>query len=205
MPYIASRERPDIDKKVDSLARKLASDLARKNGDTDISTCYKGAIAAVTRTIKLLDSGRKPGSKTEEERLAVEVFSNGSKDRTAWLGRLNYAITTLIQKVPKEMVSNGAWEEEFRYWVYAQTVGSLERAALAADRSGPGPVTDGVVGVLIDVKDEYKRRVNSAYEAVQIRKSGDCYATPYRTQLTEVRDARGKIAGYQEVMKDLRS
>ncbi len=39
------------------------------------------------------------------------------------------------------------------------------------------------VGALEDVKDEYKRRANTAYEAAQIRKSEDCYDTPYHTEL----------------------
>ena len=63
-------------------------------------------------------------------------------------------------------------------------------------------ITDALVGVLIDVKDEYKRRVNTAYEAIQIKKSGDCYDTRYRTQVVDVTDDTGKVMGYEEIMKD---
>ena len=65
-------------------------------------------------------------------------------------------------------------------------------------------IFDGFVGVLEDVKDEYKRRVNTAYEAVQIKKSGDCYDTPYHTELVDVKDKDGNVVGWQEVMKDYR-
>lgn len=58
---------------------------------------------------------------------------------------------------------------------------------------------NGLTGVFEDVKDEYKRRVNTAYEAAQILKSGDCYElAPYRTQL--VADTVDGVAGWQEVM-----
>jgi hypothetical protein len=203
MPYIAAGERPAIDRRVDALAKTLAVKLERMNGDTDVSVCYREAFAAIARTLRRLDAGRKGRVEGDAGRLAVEIFSGSSKDRTAWLGRLNYAVTTLIQKVPKEMVARGEWREEFRYWLYAETVGALERAALEADKAG-GRIAEGLVGVFVAVKDEYKRRVNTAYEAVQIAKAGDCYSTPYRTELTEVRDSSGKKTGYQEVMKDYR-
>ena len=203
MPYIAAEERPALDKKVDALAKALASEVGRRRRETEVSVCYREAFAVMGRTVRALGSGRKMRAATEAEKLAVEICSN-SKEQTAWLGRLNYSVTTLIQKVPKELVARGAWKEEFRYWLYAETVGALERAALEAHEAGGGSVTDGLVGVFVDVKDEFKRRVNSAYEAVQIAKSGDCYTTPYRTELTEVNDAKGRLVGYQEVMKDFR-
>lgn len=55
-------------------------------------------------------------------------------------------------------------------------------------------------GVLQDVSAEHKRRVNVAYEAAQIVKSGDCYDTPYYTRLVEVVDKDGKHVGHFEVM-----
>jgi len=203
MPYISADERPAIDKRVEVLAKELAAKLRLKNGETDLSVCYREAFDALGKAVRSLEAGRAVKAGGAAERLAAEIFSKNAKEPTAWLGRLNYALTRLIQKVPKEMVAAGSWKDEFRYWVYATTVGALERAALAADRAG-GRASDGLVGVFVDVKDEYKRRVNSAYEAVQITKSGDCYTTPYRTELTEVRDSRGKLTGYQEVMKDFR-
>ena len=57
-----------------------------------------------------------------------------------------------------------------------------------------------IFGVQLDVALEYKRRVNSAYEAAQIIKSGDCYDTPYRTQLVSVVNKEGKEIGQIEIM-----
>ena len=131
--------------------------------------------------------GRQVRASGRVKTLAREIFGGSvkrSKDRGAWLGRLDYALTRLIQEVPEQMVEAGVWEEAFRYWVYAQTVGALTRSAVEVDALGGDDwPSDGLVGVLVDVKDEYKRRVNTAYEMVQIRKSGDCYGTRYRTQL----------------------
>jgi hypothetical protein len=60
-------------------------------------------------------------------------------------------------------------------------------------------ISNGIAGVFEDVKDEYKRRVNTAYEALQIRKSGDCYdKSPFRTQLVEFEASGTK--GWIEVM-----
>ena len=56
-----------------------------------------------------------------------------------------------------------------------------------------------VLGVLTDIKDEYKWRVNRAYEMEQILKSGDCYDTPYFTKLIEVVDETGKLVGYTDL------
>jgi hypothetical protein len=95
----------------------------------------------------------------------------------AFLGELNYSITRLIQRIPQIMVDREIFKSALRYWIYA-----------------------GIVGVLIDIKDEYKRRVNTSYEAAQIVKSGDCYDTPFYTKLVEIIDQTGKVIGHQEVM-----
>ena len=58
---------------------------------------------------------------------------------------------------------------------------------------------NGLAGVFEDVKDEYKRRVNTAYEAAQIIKSGDCYeATPYHTRLMPIE--HNGVHGFFEIM-----
>ena len=95
----------------------------------------------------------------------------------AFAGELNYALTRLLQELPRELIAAGQIKEELRYWIQ--------------------PL---FFGVLLDVALEYKRRVNIAYEAEQIIKSGDCYDTPYYTKLVEVVDDRGNHIGYQEVM-----
>jgi hypothetical protein len=212
MPYIAREERPAIDKVVDRVAERISGDLARgSNKETDISVYYRHAFVAIAEVLARLERAETVKQEAEEDEegahaLAFEIFgepSAPSRDRGSWLGRLNYALTRLIQVVPEKMVEKGAWREEFRYWVYAQTVGALARAAMEVDRMGDDCPIDGLVGVLVDVKDEYKRRVNAAYETFQIRRSGDCYNTRYRTELSEVKDSSGRVIGYADVMKDL--
>lgn len=94
----------------------------------------------------------------------------------AFLGELNYSLTRLIQHLPRSLQEFQGFTDEIRYWIYA-----------------------GIVGVLVDVKDEYKRRVNTGYEAAQIEKSGDCYDTPYYTRLVDVVDQQGVKIGTMEV------
>lgn len=95
----------------------------------------------------------------------------------AFAGELNYALTRLLQELPRELVKAGIIKEEIRYWIQPT-----------------------MYGVLLDVVLEHKRRVNVAYEAEQIVKSGDCYDAPFYTRLIEVVDKDGKHVGYQEVM-----
>lgn len=95
----------------------------------------------------------------------------------AFAGEMNYALTRLLQEIPRDLVKDGTLKEEIRYWIQ--------------------PL---MYGVLLDVALEHKRRVNTAYEAAQIVKSGDCYDTPYYTRLIEVVDESGKVIGHQEVM-----
>jgi len=210
MPYIASVERPAIDKKVQALGEQITELLSEgANKDTEISVHYRRTFVAVAKALLQLEKGRPVrDSSGGAGGLALEIYGDATKasrDRGAWLGRFNYALTRLIQVVPQKMVEKGVWNEEFRYWLYAQTAGALERAAMEIHDLGIDEwQSDGLVGVLHDVKDEYKRRVNAAYEAVQIRKAGDCYTTPYRTELKDVKDAGGRVVGYEEVMRDFR-
>jgi len=207
MPYISAEERPAIDKSVEALADEVSGALAREeNKTTEISVHYRETFVAVGRALLQLERGEKTKEPVHARNLALVVFGEAGEapgERGAWLGRLNYALTRLIQVVPEKMVEEGVWKEEFRYWVYAMTVGALARSAMEIHAlEGDGWPADGLVGVLVDVKDEYKRRVNSAYEAFQMKKAGECYDTRYRTELSEVRDSAGRVAGYSEVMKD---
>ena len=207
MPYIASKERPPIDEKVAVLAEEISDALSRgANSDTELSVYYRHTFVTVGKALLQLARGTagecSPGPAAE---LAAGVFgeAGGASGRGAWLGRLNYALTRLIQVVPERMVERGVWKEEFRYWLYAQTVGALAKSAIELGALGDDWAVDGLVGVLTDVKDEYKRRVNAAYEAIQIVRAGDCYTTRYRTELSEVKDPSGAVVGYSEIMKDL--
>jgi hypothetical protein len=209
MPYIAAEDRPHLDAVVDALAKELASKLSKEmNGDTEVSLCYKSAFLAVARKLQSLQKGEKQPARNKAEELALRIFAGAEKHgyRGAWLGGFNYALTRLIQRVPVKMVEKRAWKKEFRFWVYALTAGALERTAMRIHLEGEEDdwVTDALVAVLTDVKDEYKRRVNSAYEAIQIKESGDCYTTPYRTEVLEVKDDLNKVIGYTEMMKEFR-
>lgn len=95
----------------------------------------------------------------------------------AFAGELNYALTRLLQEIPRSLMATGQIKEEIRYWIQ--------------------PL---MYGVLTDVAWEHKRRVNVSYEAAQIVKSGDCYDTPFYTRLVEIVDKAGSHVGYQEVM-----
>jgi hypothetical protein len=208
MPYIARRERPAIDGRVEQLAEEISSMLAREtNRDTGVSVHYRRSFVDIAKVLVRLARGRAVRGKAHgaETTLALEIFGltgEARRERGAWAGRLNYALTRLIQVVPEKMVERGAWREEFRYWVYAQTVGALTRSAFDVNAMGDDWPVDTVVGVLTDVKDEYKRRVNAAYETFQIKKAGDCYDTRYRTELSEIKDITGRVIGYADIMKD---
>ncbi len=124
---------------------------------------------------------------TDDRPAIAEAAANLSKAIThaakkhgydgAFAGELNYALTRLLQEIPRDLVKDGTLKEEIRYWIQ--------------------PL---MYGVLLDVALEHKRRVNTAYEAAQIVKSGDCYDTPYYTRLVEVVDVNGKVLGHQEIM-----
>jgi hypothetical protein len=90
----------------------------------------------------------------------------------AFLGELNFALTRLIQHLPRSLMATGQSKDETRYWIQA-----------------------GLLGVLFDVALEYKVRVNQAYEIEQIKKSGDCYDTPYYSRAVEVVDQNGAHVG----------
>ena len=111
------------------------------------------------------------------------------------MGELNYAMTRFVQRVPQIKVANNSWTQELRYWLYARTVSALIYASRHTE-----DLDLGIDGVFEDIKDEYKRRVNTSYEAAQILKSGDCYDTPYYTRLVEVVDEDGNLIGHMEVM-----
>jgi hypothetical protein len=106
----------------------------------------------------------------------IAKVAAGYKYDGAFLGELNYSLTRLIQHLPRSLQEFQGFKDEIRYWLYA-----------------------GIVGVLVDVKDEYKRRVNVGYEAAQIEKSGDCYDTPYYTRLIDVVTKLGEKVGTLEV------
>jgi hypothetical protein len=199
MPYIPPNNRPAINAPVDALAEELADALIAQRHTAEISVHYRKAFREIADFIATLERqpGAKPAGKAQELGRAIVETARGYNLKGAWAGELNYALTQLIQMVPFKMLKKKVWEESLRYWLYAQTVGALTRAGYEIHaRYGDDYIGNGLAGVFEDVKDEYKRRVNTAYEAAQIRKSGDCYDhVPYRTQLVpfKVADAEGFI------------
>ena len=213
MPYVAVDDRKILDPLVDSLAQEIADELPKQNNDAKLSTLYKGRFIELSLAIKDLINGKKIKGNINIQKLAQAIYDLDRRYNysAAFNGELNYSITRLIQLVPKKLVEKGIWKEEFRYWIYSQTAGALTRTAMEMDKLGSKRLSkdedwlyDGLSGVFEDIKDEYKRRVNTAYEAVQIKKSGDCYDTPYHTDVIDIKDTSGNVIGWQETMKDLR-
>ena len=211
MPYVAKKDREILDNFIDKLSEYIISELTKGKKTAEISIVYRHTIKKMANTIlelektpleqrKAMYDSKNDPAEIMGAKIVQVADSYGYK--ADFDGELNYSITRLIQTVPKKMAEKGEWKEPFRYWVYAQTVGALTRSALDINRMETDPknewIIDGIVGTLFDIKDEYKRRVNTAYEAVQIERNGDCYDTPYRTELKKV------DGGYQEVMKDYR-
>ncbi len=204
MPYIPPENRPAINEAVDALAEQMADELEHTGGTAEISERYREAFMDMARFIAAVEAAPEspPEPESEAQRVADAVVDMAAayNQKGGWLGELNYAVTTLVQAVPFKMYQRGAWEEALRYWLYAETVGALTRTAYELhEKSGNKWVPNGLAGVFEDVKDEFKRRVNSAYEAAQIRKSGDCYhMVPFRTQLVPMEV--GEVSGFIEVM-----
>lgn len=103
----------------------------------------------------------------------IAEVAAGYKYDGAFLGELNFALTRLIQHLPRSLQEKQGFKDETRYWLQA-----------------------GIFGVLTDVMLEYKMRVNQGYEIAQIVKSGDCYDTPYYSRAVEVIDEEGKHIGH---------
>jgi len=200
MPYVPSKkteggfpDREIIDVAVESLAGKVAS---RISNNLSLIAEYKATFKEIGCVLYSIIHGLRiiPGTEADLGRAIYDVGTLHNYEG-AYLGELNYAITRFIQRVPQIKVQTGAWTHEFRYWIYAATVEALVYASYGARNFGIG-----ISGVFEDVKDEYKRRVNTAYEAEQIIKNGDCYDTPYYTKIIRAVDSEGAVVGYMEVM-----
>lgn len=192
-----SEDRLLIDAKVEPLAEVLASGIV---ANFDALRAYQQSFYFICQGLhdlylkeEVLSTDGTPLAEASLN-LARTIWEVGEKYgyQGAFLGELNYALTRLIQRVPQIMVSTGKWaaKDEIRYWLYAVTV-----EALVLISATFLPRALGIGGVLEDVKDEYKRRVNPSYEAAQIVKSGDCYDTPYYNRLVRIVDESGKEVG----------
>lgn len=187
MPYVPRDDRPVIDAAVEKAAVDLVSQITT---NFSVLKLYKDLFLSVGTDLCQIATGGAVSTPS----LADTIYGVASKYgyEGAFLGELNYAITRLIQRVPQLMVAAGKWQakDELRYWLYAVTVEALIYAADNTKDCGCG-----VGGVFEDIKDEYKRRVNTSYEAAQIVKSGDCYDTPYYNRLMRIMDRDGQEIG----------
>jgi hypothetical protein len=203
MPYIPPQNRPAIDQRAEALADRIALRLEKENLTAAISEVYRDSFMKIARGIAALEKGAAPPQPADEEQALAQTIVAAAKayqQQGGFLGELNYALTRLIQLVPYRMHQRGVWKEALRYWLYAETVGALVRTSYELHAAfGNDWISNGMAGVFEDVKDEYKRRVNTAYEALQILKSGDCYEkAPFHTQLVEFETGGAK--GWIEVM-----
>jgi len=200
MPYVPSEKTvPPAEDRVmlDAVVRPLADEAAsRITNNMSLVKVYQDIFIKVSKQLDILLAGKQIKDSVES-RVAQAVYGLKQKYdyEGAHLGELNYAFTMFIQWVPEAKVKRGEWKEEFRYWVYALTVKALTYA-----QSHTETLKSGVSGVWEDIKDEYKREMNPAYEAAQMVKSGHCYFGPWYNRLIELVDEAGKHVGYQEVM-----
>jgi len=211
MPYVPSKKtdgKSTDRERLDAIVNILANESAEKiTTNLSLIKIYDLVFRQITEGLRCIvnrENCMRGEESFEYSKLfacckltASSIYDVGKKYdyEGAYLGELNYAMTRFIQRVPQIMVERGIWKDELRYWVYAATVEALTCTAYYTRTLGIG-----VSGVFEDIKDEYKRRVNPAYEAAQIIKSGDCYDTPYYTRLVEVVDEDGNLVGHQEVM-----
>jgi len=203
MPYVPSEKTipPADDRKVlDPVIEAVAKDAAEKIDDNSLLTpVYKVIFFTTARHLASLLAGAEVANSSSPSAHLAEAIYKVSKKYGYWgahQGELNYSITRFIQRVPQIMVKSGKWQkkDELRYWVYASTVSALTYA-----ENHTADLNIGVEGVFEDIKDEYKWRVNRAYEMAQIRKSGDCYDTPWLMKQVEVVDESGTVIGYIDV------
>jgi hypothetical protein len=182
MPYVKESHRKKLDPLIEIVSDELAAAAIVLENPQQIGEVYFSAFFELSRLVKeLATSGRLTSSSKGPQILAKAIFEVGTGDGSFWAGDLNYALTRIIQIVPRKLVEKRKWEKEFRYWTYAVTAGALERTALAVSAQPSPKKEEGswlgvvLVGVLLDIKDEYKRRVNVPYEIEQQRINGDCY------------------------------
>lgn len=204
MPYVPSKktdgkstDREDLDVALERVSQDAATEITN---NFSLVRVYKRIFESIAARLSFLatNSRTHPDKGSSAALLGNTIFDVGRSYgyEGAFLGELNYTITRFIQRVPQIKVKRGDWQEkdELRYWLYACTVEALTDAAITWNTGV------GIGGVFEDIKDEYKRRVNTAYEAAQIVKSGDCYDAPYYTRLIEVQDEYGVLIGHQEIM-----
>lgn len=206
MPYVPSKktdgkstDRELIDVAVEKFSQYLNTKIFN---NFDLLKIYTRSFLEVA----FLANNNIKNNKAQEGIFIRTILEVGEKYKYdgAFLGELNYGITRVIQRVPQILANQEKCGlvkgKELRYWLYAMTTASLLSVATkltTVDKTG-------VSGVFIDIKDEYKVRVNKSYEIAQILKSGDCYDTPYFNKVVEIRNNKNEVIGhtYIELQND---
>jgi len=200
MPYVPKEDRKLINKDVKKVVKEIVKDIKEP---IDVFEKFYDCVRQVCSTIRATEEGYGSTLFNVYQELGRIIYDVARKYNYtgAWLGELNYATTRLVQEIPKILVEIGLMKTELRYWYHAEIVGYL--GALThhfQSIQNTNWIDQGFAGVFEDVKDEYKRRVNTAYEADQIIKSGDCYDTPYYTRLANIENYMGEVIGHIEIM-----
>lgn len=205
MPYVPSMktvppadDRNVIDVAVERAARDAAEKITHNSSLTGVYATFFEEVALRISAFPNKSSVESHSSATTLAHAILDVSQKYEYDG-AHLGEFNYAMTRFIQRVPQIKVENGQWKQELRYWLYARTVAALSEVSMSLLSEERDALVD-LGGVLVDIKDEYARRVKPAYEAEQIMKSGDCYDASFYTRHVEVVDSSGEHVGHMEVM-----
>ncbi len=215
MPYVEKHDRAKLEAYITDLAEDMAKRLASSkaaNREAELGAMYKAALLETADAIIARESGKDTMPRTPAQRMGTNLWEvakrKGGSIKVDWLGNLNYCVTRLIQMVPHAMAERHGWKAEFNSTIYLVTSGALEQSALEVRTRYVPPniewVLDGLVGVLFDIEDEYKRRVDTAYQAVRVSEVGDVYDAPFRTKVVATKGAGGSD-GFQEIMMDYSS
>lgn len=178
MPYIQKERRINLDTAVESLAKGFMAHMEVNR--TRYPSYLSDTIISVVTWMWLIRKNVTDPNHNPDEVLAQTILNTAKEGEG--MGELNYSITRLIQIIPREMVDKKYWDKKLGYDVYQLNASSLEYAAHALFESALSvsdqdrkAFTIKCAGTLIDVKDEYKRRVNAPYEDDKIEENGDAY------------------------------
>ena len=167
MPYILQERRKVIDQYIDESIEGLSN--AQR---IDVSVFYKKIFTNLAREVY----GLMTSNVVIEgpSKLAQAIVAAGGKD--AVYGNLHYALSQIVQNVPKRMKELGMLEKEYNYNTHVFTVGALYKATLGLCAALPDDgVSATLLGVYMDAVMEYKRRLNVGYEERKARENGDAY------------------------------
>lgn len=186
MPYIVPESREQLEPFIEDVVNEIST---RFQTDGELVRALVEAFLTISGSIKAYFSNHELNKHNAYQTLGLKIVRGISSTdsyeiRMGWAGDLNYCITRILILLPKKLMLLGILKKEFAYWMYACFVGALfEIANIVADTSGQDDIRGCLAGVFIDIKDEYKWRVNRAYERIKIQENGDCYKdAPFYTE-----------------------